>query len=327
MGKRNFLITVRDFVFSVVNKEFLIFLFFLALSGIFWLMMTLNETYEKEYAIALHLNGLPNNVVLTTEPPDTIRYTIRDKGFMLLSYISSHRLRPLFFNFKSYASKAGGKGTIPLSDIQKAIRQQLFASTTLVSVKSDPANFTYNYGERKQLPISVVGNIKPGLSYYIARINIKPNKATVYAQHTLLDSLKSVVTEPVNITNIQDTVVKEIHLQKLNGVKIVPESIKIEIYPDVLTEESVEVSIKAINMPEGTVLRTFPQRIKILFTAGASMVRDIKMHPDNFVVTADYNDFGKRHTEKCQLVLHSKPHSVHSARLEMNQVDYLIEQQ
>ena len=38
---------VRNFLFSSVNKEFLIFLFFLFLSSVFWLMMTLNETNEK----------------------------------------------------------------------------------------------------------------------------------------------------------------------------------------------------------------------------------------------------------------------------------------
>lgn len=327
MKNRQILITVRGFVFSVVNKEFLIFLFFLALSGIFWLMMALNETYEKEYAAILRLSGQPTNVVLTTDLTDTIRYTVRDKGFVLLSYNSSHKLRPLTFSFKTYANKNTHKGQIPLSDIQKAIRQQLFASTTLVSVKAEPAVFTFNYGERKQVPITIVGNIKPGLSYYIARTNIVPNKATIYAQRSLLDSLRFVTTEPLNIENIQDTVIKEVRLQHIKGVKIVPDKISLKIYPDVLTEESIEVPIKAINMPVGTVLRTFPQRIKVIFTAGASMVREIKNNPDNFIVTADYNDFGKGHSEKCTLTLHTKPNITHSARLEINQVDYLIEQQ
>ena len=139
--------------------------------------------------------------------------------------------------------------------------------------------------------------------------------------------MKFIPTESLSITNIQDTVIKTVNLAKINGVKVVPEKVNIKIYPDVLTEESVEVPIKAINMPEGTILRTFPQRVRILFTAGASMVRDIKAHPESFIVTADYNDFGKEHTEKCQLTLHTKPRSVHSARLEISQIDYLIEQQ
>ena len=35
---------VRNSFFNIVNKEFLIFLFFLALSGAFWLLLALNDT-------------------------------------------------------------------------------------------------------------------------------------------------------------------------------------------------------------------------------------------------------------------------------------------
>ncbi len=45
---------VRKSLFKLVNKDFLIFLFFLALSAVFWLLMTLNETYEKEVRILFH---------------------------------------------------------------------------------------------------------------------------------------------------------------------------------------------------------------------------------------------------------------------------------
>lgn len=50
---------VRKFLFSWCNKDFLIFLFFLALSCIFWLMMTLNETYEQEICIPAKLTEYP----------------------------------------------------------------------------------------------------------------------------------------------------------------------------------------------------------------------------------------------------------------------------
>ena len=46
MSGRRLFVIVRNFLFSRANREFLIFLFFLALSGIFWLLTTLNETVE-----------------------------------------------------------------------------------------------------------------------------------------------------------------------------------------------------------------------------------------------------------------------------------------
>ena len=327
MEHRHILISVRDFVFRWVNKEFLIFLFFLALSGIFWLMMTLNETYEKELDIPLQLSDVPGNVVMTTEMSDTVRATIRDKGFVLLSYSASHRLRPLSFSFRQYSNKTTGKGQIPITEIQKAVRQQLFSSTSLVSVKAESNSFMFNYGERKVVPITLMGNIRPGASYYIARVKLNPDKATVYSSRDMLDSLTAIATIPFNIDNVQDTVVQEVALQQTHGMKAVPQTVNVEIYPDVLTEESIEIPVTAINMPEGTVLRTFPKRIKVFFTTGASMVRTIMESTEDFVVTADYNEFGKNHSEKCHVTLQNKPKGVKQARLERSFVDYLVEQQ
>ena len=60
--------TIRNFLFSNVNKQFLVFTFFLFLSFIFWLIITLNETYEKEIKIPARVVGIPKNVVLTSVP-------------------------------------------------------------------------------------------------------------------------------------------------------------------------------------------------------------------------------------------------------------------
>src|SRR3712207_1626519 len=112
---------VRNFLFSSVNKEFLIFLFFLALSGAFWLSMTLDESYEKELAVPIKMVNIPKNAVITTELEDTVRVTIRDKGFAFLPYLYGEGIRPITINFASYANKNAGKGSIPVSDVQKMI--------------------------------------------------------------------------------------------------------------------------------------------------------------------------------------------------------------
>ena len=58
----------RNFLSRIISKEFLIFLFFLVLSGAFWLVMTLNETYEREFSIPLRMADVPRNVVITSSP-------------------------------------------------------------------------------------------------------------------------------------------------------------------------------------------------------------------------------------------------------------------
>ena len=62
MERRNLWHIIRDFMFSKTNREFLIFLFFLALAGLFWLFLALNETYEKEFAIPVTVTDVPKNM-------------------------------------------------------------------------------------------------------------------------------------------------------------------------------------------------------------------------------------------------------------------------
>ena len=111
----------------------------------------------------------------------------------------------------------------------------------------------------------------------------------------------------------------------MKGLKCVPSKVRISIYPDVLTEESVEVPITALNMPEGKVLRTFPARVKVSFTVGASLFRTVT--PDKFRVVVDYNELQADPSEKCTLKIASVPHGIRNARTEIQQVDYLLEEQ
>lgn len=321
MRNRHVLISVRDFVFSVVNKEFLIFLFFLCLSGIFWLMMTLNETMEREFKIPVRLTGVPRNAVMTGELVDTVRVTIKDKGFTLVTY----DFRPLTFRFSSYADEDTGEGVVPVADVQKQVLSQMYGSSKLLQLKPGKFDFYFTYGSSKKVPVVFRGKITTHKSYYLAHTEFNPSMVTVYANKQQLDQLQAVEIEPFNYRNLQDTIRQMVKIKKIRGVKIVPPMVRISVYPDVLTEESVEVPVTAINMPPGMVLRTFPSKVTVRFTIGASLFRTIK--PSLFKVVVDYEELAANPSDKCTLQLRSVPRSVSKASLEMDRVDYLLEQQ
>lgn len=318
---RNILKAVRNFLFSGLNKEFLIFLFFLALSGVFWLMMTLNETMEREFKIPVRLTGVPRNAVMTGELVDTVRVTIKDKGFTLVTY----DFRPLTFRFSSYADEDTGEGVVPVADVQKQVLSQMYGSSKLLQLKPGKFDFYFTYGSSKKVPVVFRGKITTHKSYYLAHTEFNPSMVTVYANKQQLDQLQAVEIEPFNYRNLQDTIRQMVKIKKIRGVKIVPPMVRISVYPDVLTEESVEVPVTAINMPPGMVLRTFPSKVTVRFTIGASLFRTIK--PSLFKVVVDYEELAANPSDKCTLQLRSVPRSVSKASLEMDRVDYLLEQQ
>ena len=321
----NFLKMIRNFLFSTINKEFLIFLFFLALSGAFWLMMSLNETYEKDFEIPVRLTGVPRNAVVTGELPDTVHVVVRDKGFTLVTYQYGHRFRPLSFKFSSYADEDLGHGVIPSADVLKQVQVQLYGSSKLLSVKPDKMDFYFTYGASKKVPIKFRGKVTTRKSYYLAHTEFLPSEVMVYANKRQLDAVNFVEIEPFNYRNLQDTIHQTVRLHKIRGVKMVPATVRLSIYPDVLTEEAVEVPVTAINMPAGMVLRTFPSRVTVRFTIWASLFRTIR--PDMFKVVVDYEELSANPSDKCTLQLRSVPRAVSKAKLDIQKVDYLVEQQ
>ncbi len=321
----NILQVIRNFLFSTLNKEFLIFLFFLFLSGCFWLMMSLNETYEKEFSIPVRLVGVPKNAVMTGDVTDTVKITVRDKGFTLVTYQYGKWFRPLTFKFSSYADEDQGHGVIPNADAVRQVQSQLYGSTKLLSVKPDKLDFYFTYGASKQVPVKFKGKITTSKTYYLAHTEFMPSMVTVYANKKQLDELKYVEIEPFVYRNLQDTIHQNVRLQKVRGVKVVPNSVRLSVYPDVLTEETVDVPVTAINMPSGMVLRTFPARVTVRFTIGASLFRTIS--PDQFRVVVDYDELVDNPSDKCTLQLRGVPRTVSKARLDVARVDYLLEQQ
>ena len=316
---------VRNFLFSSANREFLTFFFFLVLSTIFWLMTALNETYEREVSVPAYLVNVPKNVVITSDMEDTVRVTVRDKGFALLAYIYGEGVRPININFQSFVTRQSGYGVVPSQELMKMVNQRFSGASKVVQVKPDRLDFYYNYGLSRQVPVKMAGIVVPGKSFYLARTRFWPETVTVYGSKQTLDSLRYVKTVPINITNFNDTVVKTVALEKIKGVKIVPNIVRIGLYPDILTEETIEVPVTAVNMPEGKVLRSFPQRVTVNFIVGASMFRSISS--DQFAVVVDYNELIEHPSDQCTIHLRQCPQGVRNARLQMTQVDYLIEEQ
>ena len=325
MSEWNLWHVVRDFLFSKTNKEFLTFLFFLALSGIFWLFMTLNETYEKEFCVPITIANVPKNVVLTSDETDTVRMTIRDKGITLITYMYGDGLKKLKANFSSFA-RHNGVGVISLPELQKLAAQQLASGSKITATKPEKLEFFFNYGAKKRVPVRWSGRVIPEQLYFISRVQYWPDSVDIYASSDKLDSINIIYTEQLNYANFRDTLMVNAHLSKPRSVKTVPDVVKVAFYTDVLTDESLEgIPVQGINLPPGKVLRTFPAKVKVNFVTGVSVYRNLK--PEDFTVVADYRELVASPSEKCRIYLKKTPPGISRARLENDEVDYLIEEE
>lgn len=303
------------------RQGFLTFIFFLVLSGVFWLFTTLNENFDEEFIVSVRIDNLPKNLVIISDQYDSIRVTVHDKGYNLLDYYRRRQTMELSLNFRSFA-RMQDKVTLPQAELIKQLQILFGNSAQIVAVKPEKLELLYCMGRPKTVPVVLQSNVKLADNYYLSETRIEPNMVTVYGTEETLKNIRFVKTMPLNLQEVSDTVSRELQLQPIQGVRVEPKKIKVTLCTDIFMEDVVEVPVIPDKVPQGLRLKTFPSRVKVKYTVGISSYK--KINKDLFSVQADYESVANG-GEKCQLVLVSAPEGVKNVALEVNQVDYLIE--
>ncbi len=278
---------------------------------------------EKDIFVPVQIINVPKNVVITSDLNDSLRLTLRDKGYTLAKYHYGSGISPITINFQQYA-RTNGMFTINNADLVRMVKQQLSPSTHIVAVKPEKLEVFFNHGNHKVVPILLQGNLSPSASYTITQTVLTPNRATVYAADGLLDSIKAVYTEPVNQSNIADSAQFTVNLQSIRGAKILPHKINLRVKSDLLTEKTLEVPISIVNVPEDKHLRLFPSTVKVKFVVATSGYASAK--ESDFHIVVDYNDVANTEGDKVRVHIRKKPKYARHVQTDNNVVNFLIEE-
>ncbi len=313
---------IRNFIFRISYKEFLIFVFFVFLSSIFWLENTLNEVYEADIVVPVELTGVPNNVVITTDIQDSLHVTIRDKGLAIWRYKRQKNRKSIIVDYSSHTVR-NGKGTIVTSSLSKYI-YPIFKSSQIVSIKPEYIDFYYSDGNYTTIPVNFAGNVTPSQMCYLSEVRFEPDSVKAIASTEILEQIKHATITPINIKNFSDTMVMKVALAPTKAVKFVPSEVTVTLYPDVYTEDEANIPITCLNLPADKRLITFPSKARVRYVVGLKNIRNVSLQ--DFSVEADYNELIKQSNSRhCRLVLKSFPQNVNSAKLINPDVEYLIE--
>ena len=317
--------TVKNFLLGSKNKEFLIFLLFFFVSAAFWLLQSLNESFDIELKVPLRLDHIPSDVVITSELPPYVNVVVRDKGTVLVRYIYGKEQTPVIVDFGSQESGvASGRVSVPLAGIQKSVQSLLLSSTKVVSIKPDTLEYFFNKGDRKKVPVRLAGKIETSPEYYLQRVDFSPDSVEVLAPSYILDTIAEAQIVPVYWEDLSANRKTKNAIRKIKGAKFVPEHVEMKVAVDLYTEKTVSIPIVGLNFPGSKDLRTFPSKVNVTFRVGMSMFK--KITADDFVLAVTYEELMRNKSPKLQLHLKSMPMGVSNVRIEPAEVDYLIEQ-
>jgi hypothetical protein len=313
---------VRHFLLKALSRESLIFLFFVVVATGFWLLQTLDNDYEMTVDIPVRLKNVPDDVVITAEPVKELHVKVKDKGPVLLNYMLGKRIRPISIDFREHKSDGNVVG-VPSSVFEREIQNRLNISTKQVSVSPDTVDYVYAANIGKRVKVIADGDIRASRQYYVSDTIYSPDSVLVFAPQYMLDTITAVKTEQLDITDISETVAKEVSIVGAKGMKFVPDRVKLTCKVDVYAEKTIEVPVTGVGFPSDMTLRAFPSTVKVTFVVGLDKFSSIKA--SDFIVAIPYDELINSGNDKFKVRVQSFPDNVSLVRVSPEYVDFLIE--
>ncbi len=307
---------------SNLNKNFWTFMFFLTLSTGFWLFLKLEDEYDGNLAVPIKLVNVPDNVVVTTPLPGSIRLMVHDHGGILLRYRYSQEPDTIYVDFNNY-NKISGHVILRTADIAQSVVSSLNSTTKVLGYSPDTLEYFYNFGSYKQLPIRINGKVTADSLYAVADTSINPRFVKVYASDEILDTMTQVSTKPFTLDKISKKTSLTVGLATMRGAKTVPSKVRLTFDADLVTEKTVQVPVEYINFPAGKTLKTFPGTVNVTFNVGIKHYGDI--NADKFAIVVTYDQVSHNADGRLRLSLKNKPREVKHVRIAPEEVEFLIE--
>ena len=324
MAENSFIRILRIYLLKLkaffTSKNVLSFLFFLLLSTIFWFVNVLGKERETTITIPVRYVGVPQNIAVTNTPVENIIVSVSDEGRVLLSY-SYREQSPLIVDLrKEYYEK--GEIKISFDELSAKIARYLPPTTIVKSISPDTIFIQYEKLATRTLPIQIDGNIEPANQYVFRDpMRVEPAEITVFAPKHVLDTLKDVKTEYIELVNLKETTFVSAKLAPIELVRFSSEDVKINIFPEMFTEKNIQVPITVLNPPKQFAVRTFPAIVEVKFNVGMSHFNE----KNDIQVVLDYNEIDNS-TNKQKLKILTTASYISNVQIFPKEVEFVLEE-
>lgn len=314
---------------SSINRDYIVFGFFLLLSFIFWYLNSLGKEIETEIRYPVRYVNLPKERVLAEELPSRLNLYLRGPGYEILKLKLSGNRAPAILDIATlnYRRVPGSKELnyyLKTSGIIPKLKNDLRSECQILYVRPDTLFLKFDRIITKKVPVvSSVEVITDRQYFNKGGISIEPDSVKISGPLRILDTVVNVRTKIRKFTGVKETVRKNIKLDLPDYFSASVRKVLITIPVEQFTEAELTVPVKILNQPDTIDLKIFPDVVTV---RGLVAVNDFKKLAEiPFEVILDMGKVNLRSTERIPLEIRNVPPFLTSLRITPADVDFLIE--
>lgn len=305
------------------NGDLPMFVLFLILALFFWLSQNMGGMYERTLSYSVELTGVEKGMRVTRPLTSPVYVTVAGPGTAMMR--ENRRKRVLYLD-TSFFVRSGGNSSVASSTVLvDSLSSLLPSNLTVRRVLPDSLRYESVRVTDVKLPVRFGGTVNGNDKYRADIFSFSPDSVTVSVPEYRKRFYTSVATEAVPIAVSSSHM--EVNLKLVapgDDVQLYDDEVKFSIEASRMTEKTVEVPVSGINLPYGTILRTFPPKVKVQFQVSLTDFDNITA--TDFAVALDYRLLEST-GYKAEVSVVNCPKNVSKVRATPQLVEYLIEKQ
>jgi YbbR domain-containing protein len=312
-----------------IDRDVLIYAFFLFLSFLFWYLNSLGKEIESDVKYPVRYINIPKERVLTDGLPARLDLYLKGPGYSIMKLKLSGNRAPLILDISAIDYKRVPRTRslnyyILTTDLIPNLTNQLRAECRINSIKPDTLFFSFDRIISKSVTVYPNVEIQTERQYFVkGKISAFPDSVTITGPEHMLDTIGRIQTIFKKFSGLSDIYRRNINLKIPKGVTASVRKVTVTIPVEQFTEAETEVPVRILNLPDSINLKIFPDLVTV---KGLVAIGDYKKFEEvPFEVVIDLKKVDLNSSDKLPLEFRNIPPFVNSLRVSPSKVDFLIE--
>lgn len=305
------------------GKEWLLLLLSILLAFIIWLLHSLSMQYSVFFEYNVELTSSLEGRSRSAASEDVLIVRGRSEGYYILRQRIGHRKAiRVTAPATALVHKEGDVFSVNCESIKSNIVEALGGSVDLEFIVSESLDFSFPRIVSKRVPVAPKTSISFIPQYMpLERIELRPDSVDIYGDARLLETVDSVMTEMISVSGVDGPIQGICSLVPIRRVEFSEDDIYYSLNVVRYIEESMDVPVTAVGVPEGKDMFVLPSTVRLTFRRVFSSTR---YAPDNFVLAVDYADYINTIDSELVPELVSRPEGIISWQISPRYVDCIL---
>ncbi|HKK09350.1 MAG TPA: hypothetical protein VJ939_00870 [Bacteroidales bacterium] len=316
--------SVKNLKDPEARNHLYVFFVCLLISVFIWLSIKLSKDYQATVFHPVKYVSVPDDKLLTNNPPAEIALKVKGKGTELLSLQFNRPEESIRIDLSEAQLKEKDDGyyvELPTVWFLSQVARQSKYYNNLVDIQPDTLFLEFEDLKFRKVPVKHRLNFKLEQQVWLNdSIVIEPDSVIIAGKVSAVDQINSVLTDRKKLGLLNKPVSIKLGLQgfKQKTLKLEQDSVLVTIPCERYTEAKIKLPV-FVNGPDTLNIRTFPQNVEV--TYWVSLDNYQRINKGMFRVQANFSSNNNRFLD---LEFTRKPVYIQVKSVEPNKVEYIL---